>query len=398
MLRQSAAAPWLLCRADGDKDTRCYDVAEQQFHDDHVDFPVDKTCRGSAFGWLFMVQQTPPVFLLNPLTGNQIPLPPLTTFPHVLAYRPEKPGREYVLRYGSGKTYAHDKKYTEKKYIVRTAMSADPDGSSKEEELVVMAICFCSNFSLAFCKPGDAKWTPITHQAVIPFADVAFWKGKFYALDHNGGVYACDLSNPDHPELSLRDNELDLVVSDTRYLVISPDGDELMMVTRHMCVSPENDALFDSKYAAKYNDGEEEKEAVDVVVDEPDDDDGAATTSVVTYWTSKFRVFKLIADDDNWINDGRGWKGWDEVDSIGDFALFVGFNSPTFVSTEEHPELTANSIYFTDDVTYDCYPWWNEKRYAGHDMGIYDLTTGTIQPLSASIRNSPMPVWISSPE
>ncbi|CAL1397637.1 unnamed protein product [Linum trigynum] len=72
-----------------------------------------------------------------------------------------------------------------------------------------------------------------------------------------------------------------------------------MMVTRHICVSPENSALFCRhrrvKYAAKYNDGEEEKEAAAAVVDEPDD---GAATSIVTYWTSKFRVFKLITDDE----------------------------------------------------------------------------------------------------
>ncbi|CAI0542369.1 unnamed protein product [Linum tenue] len=349
-----------------------------------------------------MVQQTPSVSLLNPLTGREIPLPPITTIPDVLAYRPEKLRREYLLRLGNdGRTVAHDKKLTQNQYISRVAVSAEPGSSSEEEEEpYVMAICVNNEYRLAFCKPNGSTWKMIPQGGGVPhliaFADVVFWRGQFYALDYGGSVFVCDLSLPEEPKLSfvLDHDPRHCLASDHCYLVVSPAGDELMLVVRDIRYTLEHLALFEQGHGGGvfYNEEEDEEEGVieaPDVVNEPD-------ASIRIYWTSKFRVYKLVDKEDA--------KGWNEVESIGDFALFLGYNSPAaFVSTVEHPGLTPNSIYFTDDLT-EIQPWWSRRHKGGHDMGIYSLTTRTIQPLYSATSvdgnpflMSPPPVWISPP-
>ncbi|KAL3828317.1 hypothetical protein ACJIZ3_017119 [Penstemon smallii] len=64
------------------------------------------------------------------------------------------------------------------------------------------------------------------------------------------------------------------------------------------------------------------------------------------------------------------------------------------VSSVENQELKGNSIYFTDD-------YWDRMDedycYGGHDMGIFSLEDGTIEPLfySNQQRYEPSPFWIS---
>ena len=56
-----------------------------------------KLLRGSSHGWVLMVDGSPELNLINPLTRAQIQLPPIDTFPNVLEYRPNVPGEEYLI-------------------------------------------------------------------------------------------------------------------------------------------------------------------------------------------------------------------------------------------------------------------------------------------------------------
>nr|POE88857.1 putative f-box protein [Quercus suber] len=83
-----------------------------------------------------MVDGSPELNLINPLTRAQIQLPPIDTFPDVLEYRPNVPGEEYL--------------------IFRVVLSSSPTSN----ECRAMAI-FGEFSELAFCKYGDNKWTLI---------------------------------------------------------------------------------------------------------------------------------------------------------------------------------------------------------------------------------------------
>ncbi|CAL1400274.1 unnamed protein product [Linum trigynum] len=388
---------------------RCfYDVEEQQFH--HIESPqgLNKTCRGSDFGWVFMMESSPSLSLLNPITNDNISLPPITAFPDVLEFRPEHVGIEYLHLDCQGLRVAEGKKRIERHYISKVSFSTEPT----MKECVVMVIRTGRNYTLAFCKPyEDQKWTviPPGDDRDLPklnaFTDVVFWKGQFYALVQDGRVYVCDLSLQDCPRLSLF---IDAPQANAyhNYLVISPTNDELMMVTRYLRFPEEedhddcddddddggidiDDELSNDDYDDdhdEYDDGDNEVD--DYCSDSESDDENYDHIQLAdryrkrAVFTGEFKVFKVHEDR----------RRWDEVGSIGDFALFLGYNTATWISIKDHPQITRDSIYFTDDLNH---------RDEVADMGVYNLRTQTINQLysTASVHEnpyliSPLPVWI----
>ncbi|CAL1403916.1 unnamed protein product [Linum trigynum] len=370
------AIPSIGCK--GSETCRCFfDVVLHQFH--HIEFPRhlrNKTCRGSTMGWLFMVGDTPDMSLFNPVTKTEISLPPITSFPDVLGYDPEKLRLEYLLRDYTGFTTSLGKKYMEKEYIMRVGISAEPT----TEECIVMAIRVNSDKRLAFCRPAEieAGWIFVPHveedgiPSRIGYVDMVFWRDQFYAIDFRGNVLVCDFSaNPHYPTLSYFLSPGAFSVCETLYLVVCPAAvtggdDELMVVTRHASYVSNQEIEVDPVAAG---------DADDAAVDDADDDghvnvydsdsddeqlgrgagEGGRVGEAATkpYWTEKFRVFKL----------NKGAEGWDKVESFGDFALFLGFNTPgTFVSIKDYPGLLPNSIYFTDDVVeFHYHPLWKNQ-------------------------------------
>ncbi|CAL1351964.1 unnamed protein product [Linum trigynum] len=436
--RFSQSIPWLMlpyCRnsivnndtcaaAVGCKNTeycRClYDLEEKRFQ--HIELPqgLNKTGRGSAFGWLFMMESSPSLVLLNPFTKCQIPLPPATGFPNVLEFRSESVGREYLHLDFEGLQVTWGKKEFESNYIDRVCLSAEPTS----EDSVVMVIPSLVG-TLVFCKVnGDQKWTliPGGNDVDLPkqihFLDVVFWRGQFYALSQDEKVYVCDLSLPHCPTLSLfLDGHKLLDVKGSKYyLLTSSNHNELMMVNRYVRDpddkdddDDDNDNNDDDEWTDDddYDDDDYDEDVSELdphdevhhsnIDNESDDDDQLATDGrrqqreyvrESQLLTCEFKVF--VAKEDK--------KGWDEVDSIGNFALFLGSNTATWISITEHPELASNSIYFTDDkIEVDC-----ERKHAGADMGVYNLTTRTINRFysTPSVHKNPslilpLPLWIS---
>ncbi|PIN13703.1 hypothetical protein CDL12_13672 [Handroanthus impetiginosus] len=109
-------------------------------------------------------------------------------------------------------------------------------------------------------------------------------------------------------------------------------------------------------------------------------------TLVCPYQTIDFDVFRFDAERKNWI----------EVESLNEFALFVGGSESMMLSVEENVELEGNSIYFTDDS-------WDKihenNLYGGHDMGIFKMEDGIVEPIMKKHKQKvkPPPFWISLP-
>ncbi|KAK9291312.1 hypothetical protein L1049_019257 [Liquidambar formosana] len=114
-----------------------------------------------------------------------------------------------------------------------------------------------------------------------------------------------------------------------QYLVETPDG-ELLKVCRHM----------------EWDD------------DSDDDED-------THYHTLQFVVLKL--DEKN--------KRWIRVKSLGDKALFLGYNRAICLSALECPEFKANCIYFTDDF----FEGYHEHPLGCYDAGVFNLKDGIIK-------------------
>ncbi|CAL1374039.1 unnamed protein product [Linum trigynum] len=379
------------CKA-SDSCRRFFDVAEHTFRHIELHQGLDKTtCRGSAFGWVFTLQRTPFMFLLNPLTREQIQLPPITRFPDVLKYRPEKIGHEFLRLSDSGRKIAQGKKFFESTFINKMALSADP---CAEKDFVVMVIRSLDGLRLAFCRPrNDEAWTLVPSPSPGPkrigFRDVVFWRGQFYALDGRFRVLTCDVSIPGHPRLHwFIDRELRGEFQNA-YLSVSPTGDGLMMVARYISFPEDDDDDGDADIIPA-DDVAEDDEADIVWLDEDSDDEHSIDPGVnldsKVHYTIGYKVFKLKEDT----------KEWEEIGSIGEYALFLGFSTSTCVSTRDHPEIVPNSIYFTDDMLDYHY----KKVLGGSDMGIFSLSTGSVQPLydARSVHSnpsfiSPYPVW-----
>ncbi|CAL1403914.1 unnamed protein product [Linum trigynum] len=367
------AIPSIGCK--GSETCRCFfDVVLHQFH--HIEFPGhlrNKTCCGSTMGWLCMVGDTPAMSLFNPVTKTEISLPPITSFPDVFAFDPEKLRLEYLLRDYTGFTVSRGKKSMEKKYIMKVAMSAEPT----TEECIVMAIRRNADHRLAFCRPAEieAGWIFVPHveedgiTSRIAYADMVFWKDQFYALDFDGNVLVCDFSaNPHYPTLSYFLSPGAFAMCETLYLVVCPavvtgEEDELMVVTRHASFIFNEEIEVDPVVAEDIDPIADDDDDCHTNVFDSDSDDeqlgtraGGGSLGVVAtkpYWTEKFQIFKL----------NKGAEGWDRVESIGDFALFLGFNTPgTFVSIKDYPGLMPNSIYFSDDlVEFHYHPRWKNQ-------------------------------------
>lgn len=201
---------------------------------------------------------------------------------------------------------------------------------------------------LAYCKNGDKAWRFI-EGAQSYSEDVIYCKGLCYAVDKQGGIAICDVRH-DSPKVSFIQTPRQLS-GDMQYLVNS--GDELLLVTRHLDL--ESYLETDRSY--------------------------------LIYRTKRFEVSRLV------------WSGphWERVKSLYDKMLFIGENSSLSLSASDFTGCMGNCICFTDDYSETNY----DGAFGEHDIGIYKLLDGSIEPLPCYPRNSffrlrwPTPLWIT---
>ncbi|CAL1361897.1 unnamed protein product [Linum trigynum] len=449
MFRQSFSSPLLMlpyCNDDdhqnegcGSQELQCrrlLDLSHGQYH--HIDFVqgFEKTnCRGSGFGWLFMLQLPAPV-LLNPLTGKQISLPPFTSLPDVLQYNPERVGGEFVLQHPDGDRVRVGNRRLGLNFLRVVAMSADPTTSEEDSSCTLMAIRTNEGRDLVYCKPGGDRWTLIPDPERISAScnSIVFWRNRFHVVDCHGNVLRCDIDNPAAPTISCLVAAGVSVASPFTYLVVGPD-DELIMVIKsvryefddedappaaeggygssghhhedaghHEDVGHHEAAYHNEDVgggddhhgdvghheAAYHNEdvGDDDDHPEDVVGDHDDDQDSIldftdgeldGEADLESYWSQDFMVCRLNEDTYH----------WDRVQSLGDFAFFLGSNASSCVSTRDYPGLKSNCIYFTDDYIAKHVP----GRLGGHDMGIFHLSDGTVEPFCCNGLYKPSLIW-----
>ncbi|XP_057470225.1 F-box protein SKIP23-like [Actinidia eriantha] len=303
--------------------------------------PRRRRC-GSSHGWLAITDESPAIFLLNPLTRAKVLLPPLSSFSNVVAFNFYDVGREYTLRAPNGDTYTLNLKQMRDFFIKKVILSSSP---SSDDNYIAFAILNQTG-DLAFCKNGDQSWKFI-EDAKSYCEDVIYCNGLFYAVNKLGEITVCDVHGPS-PRVSLICTPPQ-IGGDMQYVVSS--SVELLLITRYL-----------------------DFEFVDYQFDN-------------VYKTMEFRVYRL---------DLNGPK-WERVMSLGDKMLFLGENSSLALSATDFPGCKGNCIYYTDD--------YSESNYDGipgdNDLGVYDLEDGSIEPLPCYPRNSisqlrwPPPIWVT---
>ncbi|XP_059654033.1 F-box protein At2g17036-like [Cornus florida] len=215
--------PFLMVPSKDNSDERrsLYSITHNKLYDFQLRVPYIKRLSGSSHGWLFTVEDSLAVTLMNPFSGATIELPPITEIDPPL---PE---------YDDGTPH-------EVEFEVRRAiMSADP-ASSPNDYIVTIIYSGCSH--LAFIRAGDEAWTYIDKKRFLSIEDVIYYNGQIFAIDYQSRVLMIDVNRKDgeskvpQVEVAERVTRPDF---EQIYLVESSNGD-LLLVKRFL---DENDAI-----------------------------------------------------------------------------------------------------------------------------------------------------------
>lgn len=178
--------PWLMqANDDDDKDTDAQNCCKFSCLSRKRDFKSElpdihnRKCWGTPFGWIVSLDFDLNFDLINPISGVQLALPPLSTFPI-----------EYPKDMGRG--------LLQMVCARRFSLSSNP--SNPNESCVVITVY--NPGQLCFAKLGDKVWTPIETPRFC-YEDAIFFNGLVYAIDaRRGFLTVCDINTP-HPKGTL---------------------------------------------------------------------------------------------------------------------------------------------------------------------------------------------------
>lgn len=330
---------------------RIYNVETQAIADRRI-------CGSSPGGWLITVHENGEIQLLHPFSKLVINLPPMTKLPDVVGSKMKKKKLMYTVRMSlagmdSEKLMTADS--VRDSYIFKAIMStSDPTTAT------VMSIQGHPK-KLAFYRSGkDNAWSLVKGDANVRIADVIFYRGKFYAVQHSGQVLVVGGLDSPSPVLESTISR-PLGSAPDRYYLVESSGELLLVMRIRNEPMDEFDHLEDD---------------IDIDLDKDPES---------LYRTTRFKVSKLD-------NDRRKWV--EVYDLGGDHALFLGFNQSFSLLSSQFPGCKANSIYFTDDYVEN----YIFQPFGGHDIGVYDLKRRTVEkcyPSDSSLMKPP-PVWFTT--
>ncbi|XP_073292807.1 F-box protein SKIP23 [Primulina huaijiensis] len=284
--------------------------------------------------------------LLNPLTRS--PLKPFPTgFPMFFSFfnfRVKELGQEYALQYIDFKPRANSIAEAGNLYMEKVAVISDVNNG-----FVLLTIHLSGK--LVVYKSGDEKWRVID-DFPSPYDDVIFREGKLYAVDNSGRTVLVN-----YVDLSVEVVANSVFGGDKKFLVNS--NGELLLVDMYLSSGPENNMDFDEWFEF-YDCGMSER-------------------------TLKFKVFRLDENAGRWI----------EVSDLGDRMLFLGENSAFSVNASD-VSCKGNCILFTNH----CSGRQEDEVWKGRGAGVFDLGSGSIEPIGSSSEYSkmfwPPPEWMYS--
>ncbi|KAL5721522.1 hypothetical protein ACHQM5_005159 [Ranunculus cassubicifolius] len=202
-------------------------------------------------------------------------------------------------------------------------------------------VVYAAQSKLAIARPGDQSWTPIPTETRARVDDAIFFRGQFCSIHRRGNVTAFHIDSSPPSAVAMICDFKDLY-SVGKYYLVEWLGN-LLLVTRNF---------------SRYN-----KEPF--------------------YETKRFEVY--MYDFDN--------NAWEEVRSLGQHSLFLGFNTSVSMLISDYSPFKKNCIYFTDNYTMG---YCGNDAEGGRDMGVFNLDDRTIEPhydgMSTSFHSPPL--WI----
>uniref|UniRef100_A0ACD5W6J1 Uncharacterized protein n=1 Tax=Avena sativa TaxID=4498 RepID=A0ACD5W6J1_AVESA len=349
---------------------------------------------GSADGWMVAANEIGDLHLLNPLTGRRVELPPVTAMHHVEASLDEEGGLVYDvdedLFNDPGPTRVPALEVRDCMYF-RAVLSCGPSAGA----MCVVLLLHMPNGQLSYARPGDERWTWVSPddntglQCSDCYRDAAYNKeqGLFYVVQTDDSVQTLDLNGPSPvAKMVFRGRKIHNEDAD-RYLIHSPWGDLVHAWRYRTDVASESseeadDVLLHSSVLLQS--GEES--------DEEDDDDyddirhNDFRDSAVELNTTEIQLYKT---------DLHGQK-LESLPSLGDHALFLGYNSSLCLPVKDIPGLKPNHAYITDD-SFEFISYFKQNK---REVGVWSIECKTLESIhdpthvEDSWLNWPPPIWI----
>ncbi|XP_037470006.1 uncharacterized protein LOC119342663 [Triticum dicoccoides] len=303
---------------------------------------------GSSHGWLVTADDKSELHLINPITGQQIALPPVITIDYVEPIFDDAgtivkyglPEQVYCAESGSKlvdpKMLTHAPDELRDHLYVRAFIFPDPSAGS-----YIVVLIHGPDGELLFAKIGDCKWTLLPPGC--DYKECIYMHDLLYAFTRTGRIDAFDLSGPSSTWSIIIDG-IDNYISWDMWYVVQAPWDRLLLV----CTENE---LIDAGYE-------------DLIGK-----------------TRKILLYKV----------DMAAKALVEINGLHHHVLFLGRNQSQYLSAEEYPQLKENHVYFTDDEEYS----WKYKTNP-RDIGVLNLDDDSTQEIVSPLWCSwPSPIWIT---
>ncbi|WVZ65744.1 hypothetical protein U9M48_015060 [Paspalum notatum var. saurae] len=261
---------------------------------------------GSSNGWLITADERSELHLVNPITGEQVDLPSVTTIEQVKPIT-DRSGviRKYQLSSYTGQRddkrswiYALDEL---RGYLYFKAfVFPDPCTGS-----YIVVLIHDPYFQLSFARAGDDRWTWLPLNTF--YRDCMYMDGLLYALTVFGEINAFDLSaSTVTMKVIMNKVRREYYDISSCYIIAAPWGG-LLHVWRTFSSPEQKDEDTHQLWPCFY-------------------------TTEVTVHEVDFKAKQLV-----------------EAKSLSNHVLFLGDNNSMCLCSDEHPQLKANHVYFTDD-------------------------------------------------
>ncbi|XP_049362061.1 putative F-box protein At5g55150 [Solanum verrucosum] len=227
-------------------------------------------------------------------------------------------------------------------FMEKAIFSASPSVTSD----YVLVVNYHADINrLAFWRPGDLNWTNIKMNNLGAVMGINYYRGKFYYVTARGEFWVFEVQPNAVEQHLLYWSQHDIFLQHSAQYYLVELSDKLLFITRF-----------------------------------------AHYPELHRYKTYKFKIFEVDAIKGE-------LKEEDEIKTLGDSAIFLGFNTGTCsIDSSKFPGIKPNYIYFTDD-------WYDKFSYfdgAGRDMGAYNFEDGEVESIypGSSLSHISPPTWI----
>ncbi|KAJ4750001.1 hypothetical protein LUZ62_084406 [Rhynchospora pubera] len=346
--------PFLLtaCNHHGkeNSDFTLYSISDKLHFKFDEPFLHEKVFIGSQHGWLIVLDQHFEPTLVNPLTGESISLPSITT---LQTGRPCYSINSNIVSYFCRMEYPPESPFLNSPFdecltqvgFRKVLVSSNPSISSSS--FFAAALIGTLFPTLVVARPGENRWNLLREEEW--YMDMMFRQdGKLLCLTNEGAIHEVELKN-------------DKIVITEMAGPFHEDKSAFNMYLAEDCVGRVLAVKRDNDFSTK-------PETCDV------------------------KVFRFIGSN-------REESQWERVKSLDEEAIFVGANaSITLAKQDIRGEIKPNTIYFTDE-------WWQfigseRSKRRPRDICSYNLTSNSIKPCCPYKHRRctwPLPIWIDLP-